>query len=64
MILTFAIAATLAILATIVANNLSVTSPRAIWLAVLVGGLGGLAHEIAQSRGTMLIVERRADGII
>jgi hypothetical protein len=63
MILTFAIAAGLGIFATIIARDLSLSSPRAIWLAVAVGGLGGLAHEIAQSRGTVLIVERRADGI-
>jgi len=63
MIVTFAIAAGLGIFATIIARNLSLTSPRAIWLAVAVGGLGGLAHELAQSRGTILVVERRADGI-
>ena len=51
------------IFATITARDLSVTSPRAIWLAVAVGGLGGLAHEIAQSRGTILVAQRRADGI-
>jgi hypothetical protein len=63
MIITFALALGLGIFATITARDLSVTSPRAIWLAVAVGGLGGLAHEIAQSRGTVLIAERRADGI-
>jgi hypothetical protein len=63
MIVTFAIAAGLMILATILAQNLSLTSPRAMWLAVVAGGLGGLAHEIAQSRGTILVAQRRADGI-
>jgi len=57
------LAAGLGIFATIIARNFSPTSPRAIWLAVAVGGLGGLAHELAQSRGTVLIVERTADGI-
>jgi len=63
MIVTFAIAAGLIILTTILAQNPSLTSPRAMWLAVVVGGLGGLAHEIAQSRGTILVAQRRADGI-
>jgi hypothetical protein len=34
-----------------------------IWLAVSVGGLGGLVHEIAQSGGKILFFERKLDGI-
>lgn len=34
-----------------------------IWLAVSVGGLGGLAHEIAQSGGKIFFFERKLDGI-
>src|ERR1700741_5313162 len=34
-----------------------------LWTAVSVGGLGGLAHEIAQSGGKILFFERKADGI-
>jgi hypothetical protein len=33
-----------------------------IWLAVSVGGLGGLVHEIAQSGGKILFFERKLDG--
>ncbi|HSK62444.1 MAG TPA: hypothetical protein VK893_01335 [Pyrinomonadaceae bacterium] len=33
-----------------------------IWLAVSVGGLGGLVHEIAQSGGKIFFFERKADG--
>ncbi len=34
-----------------------------LWTAVSVGGLGGLAHEFAQSGGKILFFERKADGI-
>jgi hypothetical protein len=34
-----------------------------LWLAVSVGGLGGLAHEFAQSGGKLLFFERKLDGI-
>lgn len=32
-------------------------------LAASVGGVGGLVHEIAQSRGMILFFEKRADGL-
>src|SRR5207302_278748 len=63
MIVTLLIAVGLGVVATITAKQFAPTSPRVLWLAIAVGGLGGLAHEIAQSRGTILVVERRADGI-
>src|SRR5574341_1592502 len=34
-----------------------------LWLAVSVGGLGGLAHELAQSGGKILFFQRRQDGM-
>ena len=34
-----------------------------IWLAVAVGGLGGVAHEFVQSRGKILFFKRAEDGI-
>src|SRR5215813_10436145 len=63
MIVTLMIAVGLGILATVTARQFTPSSPRVLWLAIAVGGLGGLAHEVAQSRGTILVVERRADGI-
>ena len=63
MIVTLALAVGLGVLATITAKQFNLGSPRVLWLAIAVGGLGGLAHEIAQSRGTILLVERKADGI-
>ena len=33
-----------------------------LWLAVSVGGLGGLVHEIAQSGGEIAFFEKKADG--
>lgn len=43
----------------------SVSAERSwtIWLAVSVGGLGGLVHEIAQSGGKIFFFERKLDGI-
>jgi len=63
MIVTLFIAIGLGILATVTAKQFVPSSPRVLWLAIAVGGLGGLAHEVAQSRGTILFVERREDGI-
>jgi hypothetical protein len=63
MIVTLMMAIGLGILATVTARQFTPSSPRVLWLAIAVGGLGGLAHEVAQSRGTILVVERRADGI-
>src|SRR5258705_1110641 len=63
MIVTLALAVGLGVLATVTAKQFTPSSPRVLWLAIAVGGLGGLAHEIAQSRGTILLVERKADGI-
>lgn len=63
MVITLIIALGLGILATVTAKQFNPTSPRVLWLAVAVGGLGGSAHEVAQSRGTILLVERRTDGI-
>lgn len=34
-----------------------------LWLAVSVGGLGGLAHEIAQSGGKVLFFQKYQDGM-
>jgi hypothetical protein len=34
-----------------------------LWLAASVGGLGGLAHEIAQSGGKIMFFQRQKDGI-
>jgi len=62
MIITLIIAIGLGILATVTAKQFAPSSPRVLWLAIAVGGLGGLAHEVAQSRGTILFVERRVDG--
>lgn len=55
---TVGIAVALAILA-----SLSVSNGWVIWLAVSVGGLGGLAHELAQSGGKILFFERKLDGV-
>lgn len=55
---TFGIAVGLAVLASLSAQNNWV-----LWLAVSVGGLGGLVHEIAQSGGKILFFERKLDGI-
>ena len=62
-IVTLAIGVGLGVLASISAHYFLPTSPRVLWLAVSVGGLGGLAHEIAQSGGRILFFQRRADGI-
>jgi hypothetical protein len=56
-IVTVAVGIALAILATISAQRGSV-----IWLAIAVGALGGLVHEIAQSGGKILFFERKLDG--
>jgi hypothetical protein len=63
-ITTLLIAVGLAVVATISARQVSATptSTWVLWLAVAVGGLGGLAHEIAQSGGKILFFERRLDG--
>src|SRR2546425_7537453 len=34
-----------------------------LWLAVSVGGLGGLVHELAQSGGKILFFQKAADGL-
>jgi hypothetical protein len=64
-VVTFAIAAGLAILASISAHyvGLSAGSTWVLWLAVAVGGLGGLAHEIAQSGGKILFFKKETDGM-
>ena len=56
-IVTVAVAIGLAVLASISAQRGWV-----IWLAVAVGALGGLVHEIAQSGGKILFFERKLDG--
>lgn len=56
-IVTVAVGIGMAILATISAERGSV-----IWLAIAVGALGGLVHEIAQSGGKILFFERKLDG--
>ena len=33
------------------------------WIAVSAGGLGGLVHELAQSKGKMLFIKKYEDGI-
>jgi hypothetical protein len=43
--------------------SLSAERGWVIWLAVSVGGLGGLVHEIAQSGGKIFFFERKLDGI-
>jgi len=55
----------LAILASISAHyvGLSAGSTWVLWLAVAVGGLGGLAHEVAQSGGKILFFKREMDGM-
>jgi hypothetical protein len=55
---TVVIAAALCVLASVSARNGWV-----LWLAVSVGGLGGLVHEIAQSGGKILFFERKLDGV-
>lgn len=57
-ILTIAFGIALSILASFSARHGWV-----IWLAVSVGGLGGLVHELAQSGGKILFFERKLDGI-
>ena len=57
-IITAALAIALGLFAGISARN-----EWLLWTAVSVGGLGGLAHEFAQSGGKILFFERRADGI-
>jgi hypothetical protein len=61
---TVAIAAGLAVVASIATHQVSLdgSSPWVIWLAVAVGGLGGLSHEFAQSGGKILFFQRRVDG--
>jgi hypothetical protein len=54
--------ATVAVAASILAT-LSVQNGWVLWLAVSVGGLGGLAHEIAQSGGKILFFQRHQDGL-
>src|SRR6266571_4605190 len=63
-IATLSIAVGLGVLATISAQRVAATptSTWVLWLAVAVGGLGGLAHEIAQSGGKILFFERKLDG--
>jgi hypothetical protein len=34
-----------------------------LWLAVSVGGLGGLAHEISQSGGKIMFFQKHEDGV-
>src|SRR2546426_12168324 len=34
-----------------------------LWLAVSIGGLGGLTHELAQSGGKILFFQKQADGL-
>lgn len=54
----------LAVLASVATRHLlqDPSSPWIIWLAVAVGGLGGLTHEIAQSGGKILFFQRKLDG--
>jgi len=54
----------LAVLASVATHQVSQhpSSPWVIWLAVAVGGLGGLTHEIAQSGGKILFFQRKLDG--
>jgi uncharacterized protein DUF4257 len=61
---TVAIAAGLAVLASIATHQVSLnaSSPWVVWLAVAVGGLGGLSHEFAQSGGKILFFQRKVDG--
>jgi len=33
------------------------------WIAVSAGGLGGLVHELAQSKGKMLFIKKYDDGV-
>ena len=42
---------------------LSFRNQSLLVLAFLVGGLGGLVHEIAQSRGKILFFENKSDGL-
>ena len=61
---TAAIVVGLAVLASIATHQVSLnaSSPWVIWLAVAVGGLGGLSHEFAQSGGKILFFQRKVDG--
>lgn len=63
-VMTLLIGVGLAVLATISTQQVAhtPTSSWVLWLAVAVGGLGGLAHEVAQSGGKILFFERRLDG--
>jgi hypothetical protein len=64
-VVTVSIGAGLVVLASFSARYASVSPPNGwvIWLAVSVGGLGGLVHELAQSGGKILFFERKLDGI-
>ncbi|PYV09829.1 MAG: hypothetical protein DMG23_09690 [Acidobacteria bacterium] len=57
-IATLAMAVLLGILAWASAHN-----NWLLWLAVSVGALGGLAHEIAQSGGKIMFFQRHQDGM-
>ena len=61
---TVSIAVVLAALATLAAREVAANTSSAwiLWLAVAIGGLGGLVHEIAQSGGKILFFERKLDG--
>src|ERR1700730_3320588 len=63
-VVTLAIGLGLAVLASIATHHVSqnASTTWVIWLAVSVGGLGGLAHEFAQSGGKILFFERKEDG--
>jgi hypothetical protein len=57
-VVTFAVLVVLVVVATLAARNGWVLA-----LALSVGGLGGLVHELAQSRGKILFFARQDDGI-
>jgi hypothetical protein len=63
-LITVGIAIGLAVLASLATHYVSQdrSSPWVIWLVVAVGGLGGLAHEFAQSGGKILFFQRKLDG--
>lgn len=47
----------------VIAAGLSYSYQWLLILAFSVGGLGGLVHEIAQSRGKILFFQRQSDGL-